>query len=440
MNLVANFVPLILSRGGRVRRWMAVAALGGAALTFAIAYAIRGVAAVALPDLLPGWWEAFPLVVIGATVIAVAAAQLVRRLGAAAAGARPEESLAESASRIQRQARGPGIVALGGGTGLATLLRGVKEVTSNVTGIVTVTDDGGSSGRLREELGVPPPGDIRNCIVALAEAEPMMKELFQYRFAEGSLKGHSFGNLFIAAMTGLTGRFETAVSEFSRVLKVSGTIMPSTLANLHVVAEMENGQVVHGESNIPRSDQRVRRVWLTVPAPEAYAPALEAIRQAELIVLGPGSLYTSIIPNLLVPDIAAAVSAAAAPVVYVCNIATQPGETHGYSVADHMQALRRHCPGLRVDYVLSNSKVLPLGPLFPLSHLVTRGDISSEAATIVERDLMNDGFRGHHDPDKLATALQDIYHMTRSRSPVPFAKVRRRRKVVSAGASAGTSR
>ena len=408
---VLNILELLCAPpGSGLRRWLAFASLGGTFVALAVSYVVRGVAFVTLPDLLPGWWEAGPLVAAGAAVIAFAAIRLARRLGAAATSARPDESLKDTVLRQQRQVRGPRIVAIGGGTGLATMLRGVKELTSNITGIVTVTDDGGSSGKLREEMGVLPPGDIRNCIVALAEAEPTMKELFQYRFKEGSLEGHSFGNLFIAAMSDVTGSFEKAVSEASRVLKVTGTIVPSTLVNMQLIAELEDGTVVRGESNIPRSNSRVAKLRLSAPEPEGYQPALSAIEDAQMITIGPGSLYTSIMPNLLVPGIAWAISKSKAPVVYVCNIATQPGETHGYSVTDHVQAIRKHCPGLRLDYVLANSNMSPLGPKFPMSMLVALGEYDFPGVELVRQDLMDDEFRGHHDPSKLASALLGIYH------------------------------
>ena len=274
--------------------------------------------------------------------------------------------------------KGPRIAAIGGGTGLSTFLRGIKERTSNVTGVVTVSDDGGSSGRLRHELGILPPGDIRNCIVALAEAEPLMKELFEYRFTEGNgLAGHSFGNLFIAAMSGVTGNFEQAVSESSRVLKVTGRIVPSTLVDVRLTADMADGTVVLGETNIAASPKRIMDVQVSPANPEAFDAATNAIRDAELTVIGPGSLYTSLIPNLLIPGIALALIESSEPVVYVCNIATQPGETDGYTLEDHLRAIERHLPGLAIDYVVANNSVRPLGPDFPASELVEIGDIGS---------------------------------------------------------------
>ena len=316
--------------------------------------------------------------------------------------------------------KGPRIAAIGGGTGLSTFLRGIKERTSNVTGVVTVSDDGGSSGRLRHELGILPPGDIRNCIVALAEAEPLMKELFEYRFTEGNgLAGHSFGNLFIAAMSGVTGNFEQAVSESSRVLKVTGRIVPSTLVDVRLTADMADGSVVLGETNIAASPKRIMDVQVSPANPKAFDAAKNAIRDAELTVIGPGSLYTSLIPNLLIPGIARALIESSEPVVYVCNIATQPGETDGYTLEDHLKAIERHLPGLAIDYVVANSSVRPLGPDFPASELVEIGDIGSFPARLVTADLMNDGFRGHHDPPKLAAVLMDIYHETRGQRQSP---------------------
>ena len=314
----------------------------------------------------------------------------------------------------RERGRGPRIAAIGGGTGLSTFLRGIKERTSNVTGVVTVSDDGGSSGILRHELGILPPGDIRNCIVALAEAEPLMKELFEYRFTEGNgLAGHSFGNLFIAAMSGVTGNFEQAVSESSRVLKVTGRIVPSTLVDVRLTADMADGTVVLGETNIAASPKRIRDVQVSPAEPEAFDAATNAIRDAELTVIGPGSLYTSLIPNLLIPGIARALIESEEPVVYVCNIATQPGETDGYTLRDHLEAIDRHLPGLTIDYVVANSNMKPLGPDFPSSELVEISDVGSFTGRLITADLMNDGFRGHHDPVKLASVLMDIHQETR---------------------------
>ena len=251
--------------------------------------------------------------------------------------------------------RGVRIVAIGGGTGLSTLLRGLKEYTSNLTAIVTVTDDGGSSGRLRQELGVLPPGDIRNCLVALADSESMMTDLFQYRFNEGNgLVGHSFGNLFIAAMCGIAGDFDRAIKESSKVLNIKGRVLPSTLANVALQATLADGSTVMGETAISRSGSKISALTLVPSECGPLAEALEAIAAADVIVLGPGSLYTSIMPNLLVPRIADAVQRSSALKLYVCNIMTQPGETDGMTASDHTRVLLRTTTGRLFDYALIN--------------------------------------------------------------------------------------
>ncbi|MEW8957494.1 Gluconeogenesis factor [Moorella humiferrea] len=251
--------------------------------------------------------------------------------------------------------RGPHIVAIGGGTGLAVLLRGLKNYTCNLTAIVTVADDGGSSGILRQELKIPPPGDIRNCLVALADTESLMEDLFNYRFQQGEgLAGHSLGNLLLAAMTDMAGDFERAIQELARVLAVGGQVIPSTTSYVVLGAEMADGTTVLGESNIPRAGKRIKRVFLEPPSCRPPAAALEAIARADAIIIGPGSLYTSVLPNLLVRGLVEALRRARAPVFYVCNIMTQPGETDGYTVADHLQAIIDHCgPGL-IDVVIAH--------------------------------------------------------------------------------------
>ncbi|MBQ2830703.1 MAG: YvcK family protein [Oscillospiraceae bacterium] len=241
---------------------------------------------------------------------------------------------------------GPHIVAIGGGTGLSTMLRGLKDYTENITAIVTVADDGGGSGVLRQELGMPPPGDIRNCLVALANAEPLMSDLMNYRFSEGSLAGQSFGNLFLAALNALSPSFDEAVSRMSEVLAITGRVLPVTTADVQLVAELEDGSSVVGESKIFKCKKekncRIRRVHLLPERPYALCDALDAITRADMIVFGPGSLYTSIIPNFLVGGIVDALRASRAMKVYVCNIMTQEGETEGYTAADHIRALFSH--------------------------------------------------------------------------------------------------
>jgi uncharacterized cofD-like protein len=256
----------------------------------------------------------------------------------------------------RRLNRGPSVVVIGGGTGLSTLLRGLKVRSSNLTAIVTVADDGGSSGRLRQDLGIVPPGDLRSCLVALADTEPLMEKLFQYRFAgEGDLAGHSFGNLFIAAMTQVVGGdIEQALQQSSKVLAVRGHVLPSANCSVRLSAEMDDGSIVHGESAIPLSGKSIRRVMIEPADVSAVKAAVEAILEADAVVLGPGSLYTSVLPNLLVREIAAAIKQTQALRMYVCNVMTQPGETTGYKASDHLQALFDHAGQGIVDCVLVN--------------------------------------------------------------------------------------
>ena len=250
-----------------------------------------------------------------------------------------EPRLVDVLHQQRQRRRGRRVVVVGGGTGLSTLLRGLKNYSHNLTAVVTVFDDGGSSGRLRRELGILPPGDIRNCLVALAESEPLMTRLFEYRFHGGALDGHAFGNLFIASLAGVTGDLESAVKETSKVLNIRGRVLPSAVEDVALVAEFADGTVVEGESQIPRARKRIRRVMLK-PADVAPLPeVLQAIAAAELIVLGPGSLYTSVIPNLLVREVADAIRASRAMRIYVCNVMTQPGETDGFTASDHVRVL-----------------------------------------------------------------------------------------------------
>jgi uncharacterized cofD-like protein len=303
------------------------------------------------------------------------------------------------------------VVAIGGGTGLSTLLRGLKRHPDlALTAIVSIADDGGSSGRLRTELDMPPPGDIRNCIVALADTEPLLEKLFQHRFgAEGSsLHGHSFGNLFLAAMTEMTGSFEEAVAEVSRVLAVRGEVLPATLEQVTLCADMSDGAFVRGESSITDAPGAIARLHLQ-GHPVANPAAVRAILDADLVVLGPGSLYTSVLPNLLVEGIAQAVRAATAPVVYVCNVATQRGETDGFTVADHVRALADHIGTDLLDAVLVNNNFSQAGRIKPEWGVETVRldglDNLPGHPAILSRDLVGPATPLRHDSDKLAAAL-----------------------------------
>ena len=256
--------------------------------------------------------------------------------------------------------RGSNVVTVGGGTGLSVLLQGLKHYTSNITAIVTVADDGGSSGRLREELNVLPPGDIRNCLVALADAEPLMRKLFQFRFEEGKdLKGHSFGNLFITAMSKVTGDFEQAVKESSKVLAIRGRVIPATLSKIRLMAEHQNGEVSEGESRIAEKMNPIRKVFLEPKTSEATEEALEVIREADVIILGPGSLYTSVIPNLLVNGIYQEISRSKVLKIYICNVMTQAGETDGYKASEHLKAIVSHTTPDIINTCIVNTGIIP---------------------------------------------------------------------------------
>src|SRR5574344_3164430 len=272
---------------------------------------------------------------------------------------RKRHKILEDLYRRRKLNRGPKIVAIGGGTGLSTLLKGIKKLTNNITAVVTVGDDGGSSGRLRQEMGILPPGDIRNCIAALADDEDLVTKLFQYRFKTGEgLEGHSFGNLFLSALCAITGDMVRAVKESSNVLSIRGRVMPSTLDDMKLVAELEDGRIIKGESNIPEAKGKVKRLFTNPENCRALEDVILAIKDADLIILGPGSLYTSVIPNLLIKEISSEIAKSTAKKIYVCNIMTQPGETDNYDVSDHVKAIMNHAGNKKiVDAVLVNDSL-----------------------------------------------------------------------------------
>ena len=324
----------------------------------------------------------------------------------------------EMLPNAQQWERGPKITAIGGGTGLSTMLRGLKKYTRNLTAVVTVADDGGGSGVLRRDIGMPPPGDIRPCMEALANVEPIMQRLLTYRFTEGGLAGQSFGNLILAALNGVTGSFEEAVSQMSQVLAITGRVLPVTSADVQLEAVFENGARVVGESKIcdvkKQQDCRIHHVELIPAKPKALPAALEAIREADLLLLGPGSLYTSVIPNLLVAGVPEAIRESDALNIYICNIMTQDGETEGYTAADHLEALMDH--GAKVDLCLANSAPVGEGLVeryraedaAPL--VVDRERISAMGLELVERPVASEGGDyARHDPDKLAAAVLELY-------------------------------
>jgi uncharacterized cofD-like protein len=316
----------------------------------------------------------------------------------------------EAAIRRRKLEHGEELVALGGGTGLSTMLRGLKHYTSNITAIVTMADDGGSSGRLRKD-GMLPPGDLRNCMAALADAEPEMQELFQHRFTGmGELEGHSLGNLIVAAMCERTGSFESAVRETSKVLSLRGSVLPSTVESIELGARLADGSEVMGQVKVHESEG-IQEVFLKPDSPAALPGVLTAIAEAEVIIIGPGSLYTSILPNLLVPEIGEALKAAKAPKIYVCNVMTQAGETLGYKASDHVRAILRHIGKDAIDIALVNSAKIPEEVLE--RYRKTRADyVEADLAAIemlgvrpIQGNFADVTDVVRHNPQKLAQAI-----------------------------------
>jgi uncharacterized cofD-like protein len=409
--------------GMHIKRWLGLLLFGISLMGLGIAYVLKeAYLQVELPGVfyyltlqfMPRWGRGLLFMTLSLSTVGIAVYKLNQSLLFAFVRPdyRDEGGLAQAIYNKRFLSRGPHVVAIGGGTGLSTLLRGLKAYTSNLTAIVTVADDGGSTGRLRQEFGVVAPGDLRQCIAALAEAEPLMSRLFQYRFTEGTgLEGHSFGNLFIVAMSEVTGNFETAIHEASRVLNVRGTILPSTLEDVTLSARTHEDEMVHGEHNITEHGARIRDLYLNPPSAEAHPDAVRAILDADLVVVGPGSLYTSVLPNLLVPGIQKALLQTSATRIFICNVATQQGETDGFSVSDHIETIERHMGKGMLNAVLANNNIDAL-PESWNSHPVpiSNGGIRAlEGLHLVEADVVAEENRYRHDPEKLAATLMRMY-------------------------------
>ena len=403
-----------LTPGLEIKRWLLLLMVAELVLVLGAAYALKELyQSATLPhqfyyitlQFLPYWARATVFGILGVGLLVFSYLKLTQSvLGPFLPGVNAS-SLVEVIHAFRLRGRGPRIVAIGGGTGLSSLLRGLKQYTSNLTAIVTVADDGGSSGRLRDEYRVLPPGDFRQCLIALADAEPLMKQLFDHRFKEGSLDGHSFGNLFIMAMADVTGNFEHALRESGKVLAVKGTIVPSTLQDVTLVASI-NGSNVEGESKIPKQNGRISQVFLKPDHAQVNPEAVQAILNAELIIIGPGSLYTSILPNLLVEGMVEAIKASPALKLLVCNLASQQGETDGYGVDDYVRVIYDHIGGNIFDFVLVNSNHSHM-PTGGQSQVVFRADDASRHPEVrfIAGDVVNVRIPSHHDPDKLARMI-----------------------------------
>lgn len=421
------------------RRWAVVFALGVAILALGMAMGITNFYRLYVVDstgttflyfatlqFIPHPWREILVGVLGLGLLVWGALGISRASQLAAKQGRPFEVPVLAPILTARKPEGPRIVAIGGGTGMPTLLRGLKEVTDNITAVVNVVDDGGSSGRLRRDLGILPPGDFRNNLVALSDVEPLMTELFQHRFeGAGELEGHSFGNLFLVAMTGVTGNFEHAIRESSRVLAVRGKVLPASLEDIELYAELQNGDIVRGESVIPRTPVPLKRVFMHPAHAAGYPEALSEIIYADIIVLGPGSLFTSIMPPLLVEDIARAVkNNHTALKVYICNVATQPGETDDFDVARHVQALHDHIGHQLFDYVIYNSNMAgeeQIKPEWNVKAVTLAPETRKKFPRIefVPADVVRDDNPLRHDPAKLATAVMSLNRDRSGKNNIP---------------------
>src|ERR1700687_4278959 len=403
-----------LTPGLEIKRWLLLLMFSELVLVLGFAYGLKALYKTAeLPaqfywitlQFLPHWLRAIIFGALGIGLLVYSYLKLTQSvLGPFLPGNSPN-SLVDILHAFRLKGRGPRIVAIGGGTGLSSLLRGLKTYTSNLYAIVTVADDGGSSGRVRDEYRILPPGDFRQFLIALAGAEALVTQLFHHRFKEGSLDGHSFGNLFIMAMADVTGNFEHALRESGKVLAVKGTILPSTLQDVTLVASI-NGGMVAGESKIPMQNAPISRVFLKPDGAQINPEAAQAILNAELIIVGPGSLYTSIMPNLLVEGMVEAIKASPALKVYICNLAAQNGETEGYGVDDYLRVIREHVGANLFDFVLVNSNVSHT-PTGGQSQVIFRPADSNKHPEVrfIAADVVNVKLPSHHDPEKLARTI-----------------------------------
>jgi len=422
--------------GMRLKRWLLLFSLGVIAVSLGLAivfnYKYVGVVEETIfrmVYLTTGQYHYTVTTLVGVAIIAVGSGVMVlatrKIIGSVVSVLVPDgpDKLVELIFQKRKLNRGPAVVVIGGGTGLSVLLRGIKSVTSNITAIVTVADDGGSSGRIRKDLGIIPPGDLRNCLVALADTEPLMEKLFQHRFGgAGDLAGHSFGNLFIAAMTEVLGDVELALKESSKVLAVRGQVLPSTTRIVRLFAEMADGSHVEGESRIPLAGKTIKRVYIQPENPPPVKSALEAIRDADACILGPGSLYTSVLPNLLVAEMAEALRQTHAVKIYICNVMTQPGETDGYTAAKHVQAILDHVgPGL-IDYVVVNvqnvapelREVYAKQGAYPVVADIEA--IEGLGVKVVKANIISQTNLVRHDPLKLSRTIMDMVYKLKATS------------------------
>ncbi len=413
-----------------LKRWFGFAVIGLFVIAFGVALIVKAHPVTLIAN---GIWGLLSLMAdimppVASGIVAIVAGSFFLIFAFFSAGkqvltsvAPDETSLLDTLDRHHMEGRGIKIVAIGGGTGLSNMICGLKTLTSNITAVVTVADDGGSSGRLRKEMDIVPPGDIRNCIAALASDEEVITRLFQYRFgddASDDLRGHSFGNLFLTALVELGGskNMADAVKNACSILKTRGQVLPVSNESMILIAEMEDGTIVKGESKIPEADGKIKMMSCEGEPPKVLPDVIDAIDAADIIILGPGSLYTSVIPNLLVPEVVEAIDSSSAPKIYICNVMTQPGETTNYSVGDHVDALKKHAPGKKIfDYVVVNNKMPDKYQTQKYQEKnqapveVDYDRIKNNGIKVYETNLIQKGNLVRHNFRRLAKAVTDIY-------------------------------
>tara|TARA_B100000949_G_C14278719_1_gene450792 strand:+ start:1657 stop:2919 length:1263 start_codon:yes stop_codon:yes gene_type:complete len=400
----------ILFIGIGVKRWLLIGAAGVFIIAMGLAWIFGRLLDLRPPKILPVSTEATILIILGICMLLICSYGLYKSLGKLMFASRNIDHLISNVKTRKLTSRGPKIVAIGGGTGLSVLLRGLKNHTDNITAIVTVADDGGSSGRLRKEMDVLPPGDFRNCIVALSDAEKTVRDLFQYRFSKGQgLEGHSFGNLFIVAMMEVTGSFDAALREAGKVLAVRGSLVPATMENIRLLAKLADGTLIAGESQISKPSEPIQNVYIEPKNPKVHPEAETAILDADAVVLGPGSLFTSVLPNLMVPGIKEAIQKSNAVKIYICNVATQVGETDGYNVADHIIALQNHTYDEIVDFALVNSTNIDLHDRYTGEPVVDDGT-KLRHAKIKKAEIADVKHPVRHTSQGLAREVLALYH------------------------------
>ena len=413
-------VKILLWPGLGLKRWVALFLIGFAMFGLGMSFSLGvGVSPKLMPVLriltlsgYPPQLRGIVFVALGTGMVGFAAIQAYKLLISGAIIGRGRVDVLTALDQRRRLKQGLRVVAIGGGTGLSTVLRGLKRETSNLTAIVNISDDGGSSGRLRSDFNIPPPGDARSCLLALSEDESLLESLFNYRFeGNSSLDGHSLGNLLLAALYDMHGGFSESLEAAAQLLALSGRVVPvATDSDIVLMGKTTSGQILRGESAVGHAPDQLMRVWIEPEEAAANVVALEAIQDASLIVIGPGSLYTSVIPNFLLRGISEAVERSSAPKVFICNVATQPHETDGYGVREHVEAFQAHS-GVTVTHVVVNSDVAPLPKEWGQTPVAPESQLDGVNYKVIQADVIDENLRTRHDPNKLASVLTAVLRL-----------------------------